>query len=288
MGREPEPRPRPNAGSDSICAPRSRAALPRGGTAALGPHGRRALGPRAAAWEARSPCAPWNTGPIDREERARSRCPRSRPVMSKRVLFVCTGNSCRSQMAEGLLRHLGKGQVESFSAGTVPRPIHPLAIRAMSDIGIDISTHRSKGTEAFAGQQFDFVITVCDRAKEQCPAGRARSSTSTGRSTIQPPSWAARRSARARSERRETNRYTLPLDAQPHRAPHRMASACRARRRSASRSVSGRPSKHPGGVRHQEHARRLAQPGSSGGCFLEQQEGGQERHPEQVHHPEHE
>ncbi len=87
----------------------------------------------------------------------------------KRVLFVCTGNSARSQIAEGLLRHISKGAVEAFSAGTDPRPVHPLAVRVMGEASVDISGHRSKSVATFAGESFDFVITVCDRAKEKCP-----------------------------------------------------------------------------------------------------------------------
>lgn len=87
----------------------------------------------------------------------------------KRVLFVCTGNSARSQIAEGLLRHISKGEVEAFSAGTQPQPVNPLAVRVMSEAGVDISNHRSKSVATFADQSFDFVITVCDRAKEECP-----------------------------------------------------------------------------------------------------------------------
>ncbi len=87
----------------------------------------------------------------------------------KRVLFVCTGNSARSQMAEALLRHLAKGEVEAFSAGTEPKPVNPLAVRAMAEAGIDISTQRSKGIETYATESFDFVITVCDRARTKCP-----------------------------------------------------------------------------------------------------------------------
>ena len=86
-----------------------------------------------------------------------------------RVLFLCTGNACRSQMAEGLLRHLGDGQVEAFSAGTEAKGVHPLATRVMSEVKVDISGQESKNVEVFAGERFDFVITVCDRAKEQCP-----------------------------------------------------------------------------------------------------------------------
>jgi len=89
--------------------------------------------------------------------------------MRTRVLFICTGNSCRSQMAEGLLRLLGRDAAEAFSAGIDPKPVHPLAIRTMADIDIDISRHRSKGLDEFVDQDFDFVISVCARAAEQCP-----------------------------------------------------------------------------------------------------------------------
>lgn len=87
----------------------------------------------------------------------------------KRVLILCTGNSARSQMAEGLLRKLGGDRFEAFSAGTKPLGLNPNAIKAMSEVGIDISNHRSKSVDEFAGQQFDYVITVCDNAKESCP-----------------------------------------------------------------------------------------------------------------------
>ena len=86
-----------------------------------------------------------------------------------RVLILCTGNSARSQMAEGLLRHLGGGRYEVFSAGTKPVGVNPLAIETMRDIGIDISKQRSKSVAEFAGQQFAAVITVCDSAAEHCP-----------------------------------------------------------------------------------------------------------------------
>ena len=86
-----------------------------------------------------------------------------------RVLILCTGNSARSQMAEGLLRALSRGAVEASSAGTKPSQINPLAIAAMKEAGIDISAHRSKSVEEFAAQRFDIVITVCDNAKETCP-----------------------------------------------------------------------------------------------------------------------
>lgn len=87
----------------------------------------------------------------------------------KRVLILCTGNSARSQMAEGLLRHDGDGRFEVFSAGVSPSRVRPEAIAVMREIEIDISGQRSKSVEEFAGQAFDYVITVCDNAREQCP-----------------------------------------------------------------------------------------------------------------------
>ena len=89
--------------------------------------------------------------------------------MKKRVLFLCTHNSARSQMAEGLLRNLAGEQFEVFSAGTERTRVQPLAIDAMCEIGIDITGHRSKTLDEFAGRNFDCVITVCDRANESCP-----------------------------------------------------------------------------------------------------------------------
>ena len=89
--------------------------------------------------------------------------------MKTRVLFLCTGNSCRSQMAEGLLRHLAGDRFEVASAGTDPQGLNPGAVTAMREIGIDIAHHQSRHVDQFAGQQFDYVITVCDRAKENCP-----------------------------------------------------------------------------------------------------------------------
>jgi arsenate reductase (thioredoxin) len=86
-----------------------------------------------------------------------------------RVLILCTGNSARSQMAEGLLRHDGGPEYEVFSAGTHPSHVRPEATQVMLEVGIDISGHRSKSVEEFAGQNFDYVITVCDNAKESCP-----------------------------------------------------------------------------------------------------------------------
>ena len=89
--------------------------------------------------------------------------------MKPRVLFLCTGNSCRSQMAEGFLRSLAGDPFEVASAGTEPVPVNPGAIEAMSEVGIDLSNHESKAVKAFLGQHFAYVITVCDRASERCP-----------------------------------------------------------------------------------------------------------------------
>ncbi len=87
----------------------------------------------------------------------------------QRVLILCTGNSARSQMAEGLLRHFAGDRFEVYSAGTKPGLVRPEAIAAMHETGIDISGHRSKHVDEFAGQTFDYVLTVCDNAKESCP-----------------------------------------------------------------------------------------------------------------------
>lgn len=93
----------------------------------------------------------------------------SSPV-TQRILFLCTGNSARSQMAEGWLRALAGDQFEVHSAGTLPSRVHPLAIDVMRECGIDLSSHRSKSVEEYAGQPFGTVITVCDHARESCPA----------------------------------------------------------------------------------------------------------------------
>ena len=89
--------------------------------------------------------------------------------MAIRVLVLCTGNSCRSQMAEAILRDLGGGEIEAFSAGTHPTPVKPLTIRALAEIGLDIRAARSKSLTEFLGQPFDVVLTVCDDAREACP-----------------------------------------------------------------------------------------------------------------------
>ena len=89
--------------------------------------------------------------------------------MKKRVLILCTGNSARSQMAEGLLRHDAGDRFEVESAGTRPGHVRPEAIAVMKELGIDISGHRSKHVQEFESQSFDYVLTVCDNANESCP-----------------------------------------------------------------------------------------------------------------------
>ncbi|MDD2850889.1 MAG: arsenate reductase ArsC [Desulfuromonadaceae bacterium] len=89
--------------------------------------------------------------------------------MKKRVLFLCTHNSCRSQMAEGLINHYLGDRFHAYSAGTESTRVNPLAIRVMSELDINISHHFSKTIAAFDGQQFDHVITLCNSANEQCP-----------------------------------------------------------------------------------------------------------------------
>jgi arsenate reductase (thioredoxin) len=86
-----------------------------------------------------------------------------------RVLILCTGNSARSQMAEGLLRSLGGGRFEVESAGTHPSIVRPEAIAVMAELDVDLSAHRSKSVTEFLGQPFDYVITVCDNAADNCP-----------------------------------------------------------------------------------------------------------------------
>src|SRR4029077_19064219 len=88
---------------------------------------------------------------------------------SSRVLFLCTGNSARSQMAEAIVAHLAGGAVEAVSAGSRPKPLHPNAVRAMSERGIDIAGRRTKHLDEFTAEQFDYVISLCDRVREVCP-----------------------------------------------------------------------------------------------------------------------
>jgi len=89
--------------------------------------------------------------------------------MKKKILVLCTGNSCRSQMAEGYLRHLAGNIFDVTSAGLAPSVVNPGAIQVMAEDGIDISSHSSKNVDLFTEQEFDYIITVCDNAKERCP-----------------------------------------------------------------------------------------------------------------------
>lgn len=89
--------------------------------------------------------------------------------MKIRVLILCTGNSCRSQMAEGILRYYGGDKFEVESAGSEPSKVNPVAIEVMEEINIDISQHRSKHVREFLGRHFHYIITVCDKANESCP-----------------------------------------------------------------------------------------------------------------------
>ena len=95
----------------------------------------------------------------------------------KQILILCTENSARSQMAEGLLRHDAGDRFEVFSAGTKPGRVRSEAIAVMRELGIDISGHRSKSVDEFTGRQFDYVLTVCDHAKESCPIFPAKTVT---------------------------------------------------------------------------------------------------------------
>ena len=94
--------------------------------------------------------------------------------MNRRVLFLCTGNSCRSQMAEGWLRHLGGDRYEALSAGTRPQGVNPLAVRSMAEAGVDLSGQRSKPVDEFLGEDLDLLVTVCGGASESCPVFRGR------------------------------------------------------------------------------------------------------------------
>ncbi len=87
----------------------------------------------------------------------------------KKILVLCTGNSCRSQIAEAFLRRYSKDKTEIFSAGIETHGVNPLAVQTMKDIGIDISNHTSNNLEEYSHLTFDFVITVCDNAKDNCP-----------------------------------------------------------------------------------------------------------------------
>jgi len=97
-----------------------------------------------------------------------------KPQGRLRVLFLCTGNSCRSQMAEGWARHILSDRVEGYSAGTVPKDVDPRAVRVMAEVGVDISAQRSKHLDELADLEFDYVITLCDHAHQACPVFPAK------------------------------------------------------------------------------------------------------------------
>ncbi len=88
----------------------------------------------------------------------------------KRVMVLCTGNRCRSQMAEGWIRHFAGHRINVTSAGTTPGQLHPLAVKVMTQAGVDISQHRSDHVDRYRNDRFDMVITVCDRAAQSCPS----------------------------------------------------------------------------------------------------------------------
>jgi len=89
--------------------------------------------------------------------------------MMKKILVLCTGNSCRSQLAEGFLRHFGNDEIQVYSAGIETHGLNPMAVKTMEEIGIDISGHTSNHLDEYADIDFDYLITVCDHAKESCP-----------------------------------------------------------------------------------------------------------------------
>jgi len=123
----------------------------------------------------------------------------------KRVLILCTGNSARSQMAEGLLRHDAGDRFMVESAGTKPSTVRPEAITVMKEVGIDITSPRSKHVDEFAGQDLDYVLTVCDNAKRAARCSSARPRGCIRASTIRPPSRDRRKSALASFAACETN-----------------------------------------------------------------------------------
>jgi arsenate reductase len=94
---------------------------------------------------------------------------KNRKIMTKKILILCTGNSCRSQIAEGYLRKFAKDKAEIFSAGVETHGVNPRAVETMKEDGIDISNHTSNNVDEYRNIDFDFVITVCDNAKERCP-----------------------------------------------------------------------------------------------------------------------
>ena len=90
-------------------------------------------------------------------------------ITKEKIIFICTGNACRSQIAEGLMRHLANDKFEVYSAGSHPRKVHPSAIKVMSEIGIDISSNTSDPISLFINKGMDIVVTVCDNANKTCP-----------------------------------------------------------------------------------------------------------------------
>ncbi len=111
---------------------------------------------------------------------------KNKPAL-KKILFICTHNSARSHMAEGLMNALYSGRCRAFSAGTEPSAVNPYAVRVMQEIDIDISNHRSKSVDEFMDQDLDYVVTVCDHAKESCPFFRAAGNRCTKDSRILHP-----------------------------------------------------------------------------------------------------
>lgn len=124
-----------------------------------------------------------------------------------KILFLCTGNTCRSQMAEGWARHLKADTIEAWSAGTEPRAVDPRAVRVMAEAGVDISAQRSKSVDELPAADFDFVVTLCDSAKEACPYFPARVRV-VHRGFDDPPSLAAG----ARSEEEALAHYRRVRD----------------------------------------------------------------------------
>jgi arsenate reductase (thioredoxin) len=138
----------------------------------------------------------------------------------KRVLILCTGNAARSPMAEGLLRHDAGDRFEVFSAGTQPSRVCPETIAVMRELGIDVSGHRAKHVGEFAGQRFDYVLTVCDKAKESCPIFPGKAGT-IHRNFEDPgakPGSEAERMARFRKVRDEIRDYLRTFAHGPEKA----------------------------------------------------------------------
>ena len=129
------------------------------------------------------------------------------PKKPLKILFLCTGNSCRSQMAEAWARLLKKDEIEAYSAGTAPKGLDPRAVKAMAEAGIDISHQRSKSTTELIDIQFDFVITLCDDAQQSCPFFPAKTAV-IHHGFDDPPALAKE----ARSEEEAMNHYRRVRD----------------------------------------------------------------------------